>query len=69
MNPRRPPLAARLGLLLACVALGAGIGAGGWLLTGSVRWLLALPAVIALGWLFVADPTQCQPPGPPGPPR
>jgi hypothetical protein len=65
MTPQRPSLAARLGLLLACVVLGAGIGACGWLLTGSGRWFLALPAVIAAGWLFVADPARCQPPGPP----
>lgn len=69
MTPHRPPLAARLALLLSCLALGAVIGAGGWLLTGSGHWFLALPAVIAAGWLFVADPTRCQPPGPPGPPR
>lgn len=52
----------RLALLLACSALGAGIGAVGQWLTGDGRWYLALPAVIALGWLFVADPTRCQPP-------
>jgi hypothetical protein len=58
----------RLALLLACSALGAGIGAVGQWLTGDGRWYLALPAVIALGWLFVADPTRCQPP-PGGAPR
>lgn len=52
----------RLVLLLACSALGAGIGALGQWLTGDGRWLLALPAVIALGWSFVADPARCQPP-------
>ncbi len=60
MTPHRPPLAARLALLLSCLAMGAVIGAGGWLLTGSGHWFLALPAVIAIGWLFVADPTRCE---------
>ena len=50
----------RLVLLLACIAAGVGTGAAGWLLTGDGRWFLALPAVIALGWLFVADPTRCE---------
>jgi hypothetical protein len=51
---------APIGLLLACLAIGGGIGAAGWLLTGGTGWFLALPVVIALGWLFVADPTRCE---------
>jgi hypothetical protein len=49
-------------LLLACFAGGGGVGAVGWRLTGEQAWWLALPAVVALGWLFVADPTRCQAP-------
>lgn len=52
----------RLVLLLACTAIGAGIGGIGLLLTGDGRWFLALPAVVALGWLRVADPTRCEAP-------
>lgn len=59
----------RLVLLLACLAIGGVIGAAGWLLTDDGRWWLALPAVIALAWLFVADPTRCEaPPGGAHPP-
>jgi hypothetical protein len=28
----------------------------------SEAWFLAIPAAVAVGWLFVADPTQCEPP-------
>ena len=28
--------------------------------TKSEAWFLAVPCVMALGWLFVADPTACQ---------
>lgn len=52
----------RLGLLLACAAIGAGIGTLGWVLADDGRWFLALPAVIAAGWLFVADPAACERP-------
>ena len=51
----------RLVLLLACLAAGLAIGMLGSSLTGDAAWYLAVPAAIALGWLFVADPTQCQP--------
>ena len=49
----------RLAALLACIAIGwlAGAALGAW--TASPwRWL-GVPAAIAIGWLFVADPTQC----------
>ena len=26
-------------------------------------WLVAIPAAIAVGWLFVANPAECEPPG------
>lgn len=49
----------RLGRLLACAAAGLLVGLLGRSATGSDAWFLALPALIALGWLTVADPTQC----------
>lgn len=51
----------RLAWLLACVALGAAIAFAGVFLSGSQWWYLAIPAVMALGWLLLADPTQCEP--------
>jgi hypothetical protein len=53
---RRGPL-----LLLLAVA-GAAIGAVGFAFSGHEAWYLALPAVLAAGWWFIADPTQCAPP-------
>jgi hypothetical protein len=47
-------------LLLVCVCLGALTGAVGMQFTKSEAWFLAVPCVMALGWLFVADPTACQ---------
>lgn len=66
MAPEQPP-AARLGLgrriawLLLCLAVGALVGAAGHALTGDVRWYLALAAAFAAGWLFVANPMDCEP--------
>jgi len=49
---------------LACVFAGLVIAViGGWL-SGSTVWYLAVPAAIAVGWLFLADPTECEPPPP-----
>jgi hypothetical protein len=53
--------AARLKLLLACVAAGLAVGGLGLWLTGSSAGFLAVPALVAAGWLFVADPTACTP--------
>lgn len=58
----RMRLRARLGWLLACIALGLAIGAAGWLLSDDSAWFAAIPAVLAAGWLFLADPTQCEAP-------
>lgn len=52
----------RLAWLLACAALGAAVALAGAFFSGSQWWYLAIPAVVAVGWLFVADPTQCDPP-------
>jgi len=47
--------------LLACLAAGGIVGAVGSALTGSDLWYLAIPVAIAGAWLFVADPTECEP--------
>jgi len=49
----------RLAWLVACVAIGALIGFIGSKLSGSQIWYTAIPAVMAIGWLFFADPSQC----------
>lgn len=55
-------LGTRLAVLLGCFLAGLGIGYLGEALTGHQAWYLAIPALIAAGWLAVADPTQCEPP-------
>ena len=52
----------RLAVLGACLIGGVGVGAFGWWLGGAQAWWLAVPAAMALGWWFVADPTQCERP-------
>jgi hypothetical protein len=65
-NPRGPTKAAapatlrrRLFWLLVCAALGLGIALLGKHFTSDPRWFLALPAVLAAGWLFFANPDEC----------
>jgi hypothetical protein len=60
--PGRPSHLKRAALLLACIGVGLGIALIGTSLSGNDLWYLAIPAAIAAGWLFVADPTQCNPP-------
>lgn len=55
-------LPARLAWLIACFLAGLAIGYIGEALTGNQAWYLAIPAILAIGWLFLADPTQCEPP-------
>ena len=57
----------RLAALLLCTAAGAAVALAGVFLSGSQWWYLAIPAVVAAGWLFFADPTQCDPPPGPAP--
>jgi hypothetical protein len=52
----------RLAWLVACVVVGAAVGVVGSALTGSAYWYVAIPAAIAAGWLFFANPTACEPP-------
>lgn len=48
-------------LLLALLACGGlAVGFVGQHLTGDSAWFLAVPALIAAGWVFVADPTRCE---------
>lgn len=49
----------RIAWLAACIASGTALGAAGWLMSGDSAWFAAIPATLAAGWLFVADPTQC----------
>jgi hypothetical protein len=49
----------RLWWLLACATAGLGIGLLGHWLTSNPKWFLALPATLAVGWFFFADPEQC----------
>jgi hypothetical protein len=61
MLPRASPKR-RLALLGVCLLGGAVVGSIGWLLSGAQAWWLAVPAAVAAGWWFVADPTQCERP-------
>ncbi|KAB2310083.1 DUF2157 domain-containing protein [Betaproteobacteria bacterium SCN2] len=53
------PLKRRLFWFLACFMLGLAIGLVGKHLTADPRWLLAVPAMLALGWLFFTNPEAC----------
>lgn len=57
-----PNLLGRLLLLGLCVAAGSVIGFIGQHFTGSTTWFLAVPALVAGAWLFVANPGECSPP-------
>lgn len=58
-----PGTAARL-LALACLlAEGFLLTAAGLWLTGSPFWVLAVPALLAAGWLMLANPQGCLPGG------
>ena len=55
-------LKTRLAWFLACLSAGAAAGMAGAWLTGNPYWFLAIPAALAVGWLFVANPDECTPP-------
>jgi hypothetical protein len=68
-RPERTPPAPinvrkRLAWLLACVGLGALLGGVGSWLTGIAFWYIAIAGAVAVGWLFVADPSACEPSAP-----
>lgn len=50
----------RLVWLLVCAVAGITIGAIGNALTQAAEWFLAIPVALAAGWLWWADPTQCE---------
>lgn len=52
----------RLVWLSVCVFAGLVIAIIGNSLSGSAVWYVAIPAVVAVGWLFLANPTECEPP-------
>lgn len=52
----------RLAWLLACIFIGLVIAVIGNSLWENSAWWLAIPAVVAIGWLFLANPTECEPP-------
>jgi hypothetical protein len=47
---------------VACILAGSIIAFIGNAFLAHQAWALAIPAAVAVGWLFVADPTQCEPP-------
>lgn len=49
----------RLFWLLVCCVSGLGIGLAGYRLSADPVWFLALPAAMAVGWLFFANPEAC----------
>lgn len=51
----------RPALLVALAVIGWVVGAAGNAVSGNAYWYCAIPAAVALGWLFVADPTRCEP--------
>jgi len=50
----------RLVLFVACICIGVLVGIIGSRVTGSDRWYLAIPALLAVVWFIVADPDECQ---------
>lgn len=56
-----PRTGLRAWALIAVLAVGALLGAAGAWLTGSQYGFLAIPAALATGWLFLANPLACQP--------
>jgi len=51
----------RIAWLAACVGAGALVGLVGRHLSGDVAWFAAIPAAMAIGWLVVANPDECEP--------
>jgi len=52
----------RLAWLLVCLIGGGLVGGAGQYLTGEKAWFLAVPIAVAVGWLFLADPSRCEVP-------
>jgi hypothetical protein len=47
---------------MACILAGGIVAFIGNAFMAHQVWALAIPAAVAVGWLFVADPTKCDPP-------
>ena len=52
----------RLAWLVVCLCAGGVVAMIGNIFLESQNWFLAIPAAVAVGWLFVANPTECEPP-------
>jgi len=52
----------RLAWLVACIVVGLVVAVIGNAFSASPLWYASIPAAIAIGWLFVANPTTCEPP-------
>ncbi len=61
-SPRPRSLRNRLAWFVACLSAGAAAGMVGTWFTDNPYWFLAIPAALAVGWLFVANPDECSPP-------
>ena len=61
-NGRARSTRQRFLLLCSCLCAGCAIGLVGQHFTGSSAWFLAVPTLLFVAWLFVADPTECMPP-------
>jgi uncharacterized membrane protein YfcA len=53
----------RAAWLVACILAGIAVGVAVRAATGSAAGFLAVPVLVALAWLAVADPTRCAPRG------
>lgn len=60
--PPRPPARRRAALLAAAAGAGLAVGAGVQAIADSQAGWLAVPAIVALAWWRVADPTRCDGP-------
>jgi len=63
--PNPYTLGERIALLAGCSAAGASVGFFGSSLSGNDYWYLALPLLVVVGWILVANPGECEPPKPP----
>lgn len=61
-NPALRGTLHRLLLLVGCVGVGALVAVLGVALSDNQVWWLAVPAAVLVGWLWVANPSECLPP-------
>lgn len=53
--------AKRFAWLLACFFAGLVIAIVGSKVSGNPVWYVAIPTLIAIGWLVLANPAECEP--------